>query len=55
MGHFLKEANEMNPKGFYEDWLSHSLIKMHLEKVIAADELYRVIAKSHADCSSWGL
>jgi hypothetical protein len=54
MGHFLKERNEMNPQGFYEDWLTHSLIKMYLEKIIQIDELFRVISKSHAGCSSWG-
>ena len=33
MGHVLKQGDPLNPNGYYEDWISHSMIQMMVKQL----------------------
>lgn len=54
MGHFLKPGGPANPDGFYEDFLSHGLVRMLRTNDLAPETYLSVMNESHKDCRFWG-
>lgn len=54
MGHYLKQANVCNPKGFYEDLLSHGMMELAISGAISVEEYQFNLLKSHENCKHWG-
>jgi hypothetical protein len=56
MGHVLKHGDELNPKGYYEDWISHSMIQMMVNnKSFHIDTWLEAMNLQHQNCGSWGV
>jgi hypothetical protein len=58
MGHYLRPGDEFNPKGYYEDLISHGLIYRMVagDNSVYSPEMYLSIMNGlHKDCFSWGV
>jgi hypothetical protein len=54
MGHELKGGDDLNPKGYYEDIISHGLVRQMTEFVVSINKYLEIMNKQHASCPSWG-
>lgn len=56
MGHFLKSADYQSPKGYYEDLISHALVRAMADaSSLYSGQLYiTLMSQFHKDCLAWG-
>lgn len=56
MGHFLREPSAGNPKGYYEDMLSHGMVRMMRDSHAGCptERYLRLMNQAHANCRHWG-
>jgi len=57
MGHVLKQGDPLNPNGYYEDWISHSMIQMMVNNnyPFGIDVWLQAMNYQHQVCSAWGV
>jgi hypothetical protein len=56
MGHTLKQGDTMNPEGYYEDWVSHSMIQMMVNnRSFNIDVWFQAMNFQHQVCPAWGV
>lgn len=55
MGHFLKGGDFMNPNGYYEDLVSHGLVRAMTDGSYSAEVYLSLMNQFHANCLSWGV
>jgi hypothetical protein len=55
MGHELKDGDSLNPKGYYEDIISHGLVRQMTEGVVSIEKYLDIMNKQHASCPAWGV
>ena len=54
MGHFLKSPDFMNTKGYYEDLISHALVRTMGDGSYSAEVYLTLMNHFHNNCLSWG-
>ena len=54
-GHELKAADELNPKGYYEDIISHGLLRQMVEHIVNMDRYMQIMNNLHSKCTFWGV
>ncbi len=54
MGHYLKPGDYMNPSGYYEDYVSHGLVRAMADGSYSAGVYLEIMNGFHANCLSWG-
>ena len=54
MGHYLKDPDYMNPEGYYEDLISHALVRTMVDGSYTADRYLSLMNHFHKDCLLWG-
>jgi hypothetical protein len=55
-GHFLKPGDDFNPKGYYEDLVSHAIIRVMVmgDNAAYSPKLYlELMNKFHSNCYNW--
>jgi hypothetical protein len=56
MGHVLKQGDALNPEGYYEDWISHSMIQMMVNNgSFHTDTWLEAMNFQHQVCPAWGV
>jgi len=56
MGHILKSGDALNPSGYYEDWISHSMIQMIVNaQAFSIDTWFDAMNYQHQVCPAWGV
>jgi hypothetical protein len=54
MGHELKPGDDLNPKGYYEDIISHGLVRQMTEGVVSIQKYLDIMGRQHYSCPQWG-
>lgn len=54
MGHFLKSSDPMNPTGYYEDLVSHGLVRAMTDGSYSAEIYLTLMNHFHSGCLTWG-
>jgi hypothetical protein len=54
MGHLMRTSDNLNPRGYYEDYVSHGLARIMSENNISGLHYLKIMNTWHKDCEMWG-
>lgn len=55
MGHILKRGDSLNEKGYFEDWISHSMVQLATKGSFDIQVYLEAMNYQHSKCASWGV
>ena len=54
-GHALKPGDQLNPQGYYEDIVSHGIIRQAVEGIVTIQRYLEIMNDIHSKCPAWGV